>query len=262
LESIAFEKAGIIKANTPAIISQSNSDLQSIFLEKGNVTNSNVIFPSDTDTITFQNYKDNLSMVLDIKIDDVDLKEIQVELSGNHQFDNIISAIKALNSIKYHYNITEENIIDGLKNIRSNTGLFGRIQKISDKPPIILDAAHNPGAIKMLAETMLQSQYDKTKFDIVFGAMADKNIEEMLVYLFPICNTLIITRPEISRASDTEIIESLARKLCFSKIIVFDNVSDSLNYAIGMQNPLIITGSFYLLGDFIATLRESNKIDL
>ncbi len=181
VESIAGEKAGIIKENTPCITASDDERVLNIFEETCRQKNSkfynvNQIF----DVIDYHIERDGLSIKAS---DDKELYELYSPVNGKHQIKNILCAIqsiKLLNEIA-GTDISKDAILNGIKNVCANTGLHCRIETFSRKPNIILDVAHNVGSIKALVETI--RLFDKNKVHLVFGIMKDKDYESVIKML-------------------------------------------------------------------------------
>jgi len=172
---------------------------------------------------------------------------INSPLVGNHQAINHSLAVLAAESVSQHFSVLQQSIYDGVKNVVQNTGLCGRFQIISHSPKIILDTAHNPAAFEKLAETT-QLLFPETKFNLVFGAMSDKNVSEMLDKIKLITNLLIIAQPSTRRAMPANSIKQIADKLQIESIII-ENPQQAYEYAKSKNEPVIVAGSFYLLAD-------------
>ena len=140
LESIAREKAGIIKPNIPVVIGEYNAETKPVFLAKARSCNSDIFFASD-------------------EISD----EYPSELIGDYQKHNkktVLQTIKVLQS-QNQFKIREKNIKDGFLNVIKNTGLYGRWQQINDYPKVVCDTAHNKHGLSIVLN---QVQKEKIQY--------------------------------------------------------------------------------------------------
>ena len=80
-----------------------------------------------------------------------------------------------------------------------------RFEKLSDKPTIIIDGAHNEAGIRVLLET-LRTQYPKRNYRFVFSALRDKNYSNMIKLLDEAATEIIITEFTHERAASAEIL--------------------------------------------------------
>src|SRR3989454_9298281 len=160
LDAIAAEKAGIIKSGEPVIIGPS-ADLPVIRERAGN----------------------RLMRGADLG----QYADLRPRLLGRHQLENIAVAIRAAECL----GISEENIVLGV----NTTTWPGRLERFGR---FLLDGAHNVAAAGALAAFL--GEFHPGGVWVIFGAMADKQFEEMIGILRPHARQFIFTRPKSSRA--------------------------------------------------------------
>lgn len=235
LEEIAFEKAGIIKKNVPVLIGEKSSVTQSVFENKAKEMSSKIYFSED------------------FYFDELFFEE------NNYQAKNektVRAAIHLLN--KYNvFSLTAENSFNGFKFVYENTGFYGRFQQISEKPRIIIDAAHNKQGIKMLLKSISNINYER--LFIVYGASNDKNIEEILS-LFPEDSCLNLCAFSNMRSFSTNELTSFQlQNKNISKIFPsIDKACFDIQTSLNEKDMLLITGSFFLLSDFFDFFSQKN----
>jgi dihydrofolate synthase/folylpolyglutamate synthase len=257
LEEIATEKAGIIKKDVPVIVLENKPNLKKIFIDKATFENAEIRFVADYCKIISLQQNQDFTMTLNLSINNKIYEKLKHRLSGKHQILNLLVAIEALEEIKSQFNWTDLNLKNGLVNIQYNTGLRGRIEVLTTNPLWIADVGHNPAAIKLLVDTM-QTVFGKNrKYNFVFAAMADKDINQMLALIKPICNELILTRPKIERADQIDNMNAIAFDNRYGKISLFYEVKQAVNYAKEQNQDTIIVGSFYLLNEALADMKLS-----
>ena len=154
LEKIAFEKAGIIKKGIPAVVGEMPNELRPIFTEK----TENVVFAEDNDTCDYE-----------------------FELKGYCQEKNKNTILAAAELLKNEFNITEENIVEGLKNVVELTSLMGRWQKLSSAPLTIADTGHNVAGMQYIVSQIADINASAKR--LVIGMVGDKDITSMLKLL-------------------------------------------------------------------------------
>ena len=180
IPEIAREKAGIIKPNTPVVISEFNEETAPIFKEVANKRNSKILFADRG------NYN----------------SDYEIGLLGSYQKRNIKGVLGTLNLLK-GFEIREEDKVHGFKNVVKNTGLMGRWQKIGDQPTIICDTAHNKDGLSYVLEQLKNQEFDT--LHIVIGVVKDKNITDILP-LFPKNAVYYFCKPKIFRGLDENIL--------------------------------------------------------
>ncbi|WP_058105262.1 bifunctional folylpolyglutamate synthase/dihydrofolate synthase [Maribacter dokdonensis] len=182
IPEIAREKAGIIKPNTPVVISEFNEETAPIFKKVANKMNSKILFADSG------NYN----------------RDYEIGLLGSYQKRNIKGVLGTLNLLK-GFEIREEDKVHGFKNVVKNTGLMGRWQKIGDQPTVICDTAHNKDGLSYILEQLKNQEFDT--LHIVIGVVKDKNITDILP-LFPKNAVYYFCKPKIFRGLDENILAS------------------------------------------------------
>src|SRR5215212_7165300 len=138
IEEIAFEKAGIIKENTPVVIGEKKEASANVFMKLAGQKNAGIYFAQDRFAVEdFQLNNDSISIaVLDKQIDRV--TKYQSDLPGIYQTKNILTVLQAMQLLTA-YNIDEVNIQKALKNTKHLTGLHGRWEIIQHNPTVVLE---------------------------------------------------------------------------------------------------------------------------
>jgi dihydrofolate synthase/folylpolyglutamate synthase len=136
----------------------------------------------------------------------------------------------------------------------------GRMQLLRDAGGAvryILDGTHNSHAARRLAET-LEKNFPGQKFPCVFGALKDKDVDEMLKLLAPCVLEWHLVRTPYERFREPEeiaaILEGLGQKVASTGPLS----RDILNNVTGSQSaqPALVTGSLYMIGEAIDLLKE------
>ncbi len=256
LGSIAGEKAAIIKPNTPAIVAEPRAVLRHIFTKRAGEVNAPISFIHDSYSAEITRWNPDFSMETNIQTPEVKLENLKCSVAGNHQIHNILSAVATLETIKDTFPTDEFELRQGLGNISKLSGLAARIELIRDEPPLVIDVGHNPAGLRKLVETLLLSGYPDIGWNIVFGVMADKNVEEMLDIIKPITAHLYATSPVYDRALPAQELSEKAKKIGINNTDTFTSVADAVSKAVASNKPTIITGSFYLADEAIAELSK------
>jgi dihydrofolate synthase/folylpolyglutamate synthase len=179
LPLIAREKAGIIKPKTPVVIGETHTETRPVFEEIARRKKVPVYFAEED---KYQLY-------------DTDLK-------GLYQIKNQKAVLKSINILKQKgWNLTENDIKNGLAKVVKNTGLMGRWQQIQSDPLMIADTAHNIEGINYVAMQLSTINYDH--LHIVMGFVNDKDVKAILK-LLPQGATYYFSAPDIPRAKSVE----------------------------------------------------------
>ncbi len=258
LEEIAFQKAGIIKYDTPCIVQEYRTELFPTWEKVAYSKSSEIIYSQAKSRAELVEITSNFAMKCHIITENDYYNNIELPLAGIHQLKNLQTFIIALEQLNNKFTINKNNIYLGLKNLKANSGHSARIGIYSSNPLLIYDVSHNEASIESFVNTYKQSPFND-KLNIVFTAMNDKNIYNMLLLLKPITNTLILTTPNIERVAKIEDLHNSAKELKFAEVITTNSVDEAISIALGKNNSTAILGSFYLIGEALKQLTNQLK---
>lgn len=252
IEEIATEKAGIIKPRTPVIILDDNPKLRHIFVEKAERESALIQFVNKDYGISVKKTGHPVNKKLLISACG-DKFEVYYKLTGTHQIDNLRLAIAGIESLIPEFEIRTPDIESGIEYVIDNCSLRARCELLRKQPPVFLDSSHNAESVEALLDTIVDSSYSNEKFNILFGAMKDKDVLTMLAKLKPYAGNFFFTTPKTDRAVDESEFKQLASRMNI-EYQYFNDVVDAYIYANKLNEPLIITGSFYLAGEVLKYL--------
>jgi len=252
LEKIAYEKAGIIKQNTPVVIGECVSETKKVFDEKASENNAPIIYAEQQKMLIDYSYQHT---ILKIIVEDFSSKNknmYSMDLTGLYQTKNLLTILCSIEQLqKIGWNITEQHLQYALKNIKNLTNFKGRWQLIQTNPTVIADVAHNEDGIKQILEQLQKISFNQ--LHIITGMVKDKDINKVLSML-PQTAKYYFTQSHIPRALPSEELYNLAltKNLNGNK---FDDVNTAIKSAINnaTKNDLIlIIGSVFLVGEIDA----------
>ncbi len=169
-------------------------------------------------------------------------------LPGRHQRANLSLAVAAARSL---VPLSEETIRSGIRSIRWP----GRLQRVerSGKRPLLLDGAHNPdGALALAA--YLDEEGLSGRVDLLFGAMADKNVEGLAAPLLARARRVVFAAASSPRAASSPSLKvRLGREDAEAAVSVADALA-RLDAAGPDAAPVLVAGSLYLVGDVLGHL--------
>jgi len=241
IEAIAGEKAGIFRPGKPALVESGREEALRAFREAARRTGSILhemvsevlvdVDPPSTERTRFRLRTPERAY------------DLATPLLGEHQAANAAVAVRSAELLPAPRRLDEAAITSGVASVRWP----GRLERFSRRGhSIFLDGCHNPdGAASLgrfLAKTGLRA-------DLVFGAMADKDIESMAaelasvvdgLSLVPACSPRAATPAELKRRVAPwrpDAIESAS----------LDEAMEELLSRSG-EKPIIVAGSLYLVG--------------
>ena len=106
--------------------------------------------------------------------------EYHTDLLGEYQLRNVKTAVQAIKLLDQNdFQVTSENMIEGLNHVVQNTGLKGRWQVLQESPKVICDTAHNREGLQFVMDQLGREKYSNLHF--VLGVVNDKNLEEYFI---------------------------------------------------------------------------------
>lgn len=252
LEKIAFEKAGIIKENIPVVISETQPETENVFLRKAGDLNASIYFADKIFSCELSKSKiiNTERKFLITELSTGNEFEGITALSGNYQAKNLIAVFSAINLLKKVFNITKENISDGIRKVILNTGLAGRWQILSKSPLTICDTGHNKEGLEYVIGQL--ENIPKSALHMVIGFVNDKDLRSVLP-LFPKDALYYFTKASLPRALDESILKSEATKYGL-KGESFTDVRSALNAARNAAKPtdlIFVGGSTFVVAEVI-----------
>lgn len=240
IEKIAYEKAGIIKKNTPVITASENTDALGVINDIADKKNAPLyVFKKD---FKASPQKDGFNY----KGLHTSLRGLKTNLAGRHQFNNASCALAALEILRDNgFNISDKAIRQGLNEVEWP----GRIEVVNKKPLLILDSAHNPEGAATLSQALKGFKYKK--LTLVLGIMADKDIDGIIKRLAPLADRVIVTRPKTDRAASLELLsERLKKYPC--EVTAEKDLKKACRMALleaGRLDAVCVTGSIFTVGE-------------
>jgi dihydrofolate synthase / folylpolyglutamate synthase len=220
LESIAGEKAAIIRPGVQAVIAKQDPVALRVLLKRCEETGVTPIL--DTDMHGYE--------------------RVRLGLRGRHQIENAGVAIRLAELL----NIPETAIVTGLETATHP----GRLELIQHEPAFLIDGAHNPAGAKSLRDYL--DEFAERPLTLVFGAMRDKQLEQMGEILFPCADTLILTTIENPRSASIERLQEVAHRFARGRVLTSPSSAVALRLAEAETLPeglICIAGSLYLAGE-------------
>jgi dihydrofolate synthase/folylpolyglutamate synthase len=163
-------------------------------------------------------------------------------LRGRHQIQNAAVAIRLAELLQ----IPAAAIATGIQTATHP----GRLELIPHRPPILLDGAHNPAGCQSLREYL--DEFAPHPLTLVFGAMRDKQLDQIGEILFPIADMLILTVIENPRSASIDMLRPAANRFVKGTVLEARSSVEALRIATERTpaNGLIcISGSLYLIGE-------------
>lgn len=249
LAKIAFEKAGIIKENTPVIISEYHPETKDVFIKEAELKNAKIQFVSQELSVQFIDMQpDSLRFSLSLNLTK-EAFNIDSGLIGEYQIQNIQGVILTVLELqKQGWEITKNDILVGVKRVIQNTNLKGRWQTLNSKPLVICDTGHNEHAIAITSKRILAQNAREKVF--ILGFVKDKDSKAILSY-FPRNAKYILCTFDSFRSLSVSELETLSQENNLNAAI-FEDVNEALESATkkaSAEDFIFIGGSTYLVAE-------------
>jgi dihydrofolate synthase/folylpolyglutamate synthase len=252
MESIANEKAGIIKHNTPVIIGETDLITKVVFDRYAKKHNSHIIYADQQfdSKIIHQNTEQIILNVYNKK-EKSHLSNLKCDLPASYQKKNINTSLTIISElINQEFSISDESIYNGFFHVKKNSGLKGRWHVLNKKPLTICDAGHNEEGMNTVLNELGNLTYKKIHF--VLGFVNDKDVDKILEKL-PKNACYYFTKADLPRSLDAQVLFSIAQTKEL-KGEVFSSVSEAYDSAKSNatnHDLIFIGGSSYLIAEIL-----------
>ena len=253
LADIAREKAGIATAGVPLVAGAIAPEAERAAQHECDARGARWISTNGIDVAAIQERWDGTRFQVESTIY---TGPVDLSLPGLWQQDNlrtVLGAVEVLRPIGFE--IEKHHLIAGLGSVRWP----GRFESVRDAPRIVLDGAHNPSAISAICGGLQRLAPHRERRHVLFGAMKDKAVPEMLEILLPVVSRVTATTSGDPRAmSGQEVAEAASQLGVDAKIS--DTVAGGIAIAsasLGTSDVLLVTGSLAVVGQARVELLEA-----
>ncbi|MDR7131892.1 dihydrofolate synthase/folylpolyglutamate synthase [Algoriphagus sp. 4150] len=282
LPLIAGEKAGIIKESVPVVISETHEETSAVFIKKAKEMNAPLVFADENwkaykeseeegkTSYTIQTSGELKRSVktqttadgdktLDSEVSFNRSVETQTAahnffnltfgLNGNYQKYNLPGILESIAQMrKMGWNLPDEAVLEGLKNVTELTGLKGRWQTLSSHPTVICDTGHNEAGFREILSQL--DTYTFSKLWFVLGMVQDKDISKVLSMLPNSANYVFCEAP-LPRALPAYQLAEKARFFNLKSEIIPD-INEALAFArknAGEDDLIFVGGSTFVVAE-------------
>lgn len=249
LEKIAGEKAGIVKPGIPVVTPNNGKPLEvieGVCREKGSEL---VLVRENSEVKLLESGLDFQKVVVDTSVASY---KIKTRLIGEHQLENLATAVIASEVLRKKLNLDKKAIEKGI----SNTSWPARLEVLRKDPLIILDGSHNLMGFRSLR--LFIEKHIKNKFKnliVVLGISEEKDKEVMIPLIADLADEFIVCRADY-KGTDTKELKDLLTKYN-KKVLEIKDVAQAVKKAFEDSeegDAIIITGSLYVAGEAKQTL--------
>jgi dihydrofolate synthase/folylpolyglutamate synthase len=240
LESIAGEKAGILKPGVPAVFARQRPEAARVLDQRAAELSIPVARTTDWSVCNLdldaRGSRFQLTGQRDLRL--------TCPLAGEHQVENAVTAAVALACL----GVADSAIEAGIARARWP----GRLERVCERPEIILDGAHNPAGARALA-AYIDRFYAHRTVHLIYGAMRDKAIDEISGILFPRAQHVIVTAPQQARALAPEALRDIGGHPGLRTAPTLRDALALVENA-APEDVVFVTGSLFLVAEARALL--------
>jgi dihydrofolate synthase/folylpolyglutamate synthase len=250
LESIAREKAGILRAGRPAVAWTDRPEVRRTLLGVAREVGSRLTIGPEVASAVLVEESGWAGQRIKVTTPIGDYR-LELALLGEHQACNLALAVLAAEELATQgwSSLGKTAIVQGAAACRWP----GRLESVMTPAGkrVLLDAAHNPDGAQALSRFL---ERRGMAYDLLFGALADKEIKRVLPNLARSAGRVVLTAPDSPRAFSPE---RLYQCLGRGEAILRSEPAAALSAALdGGSDLLVVCGSVYLVGEIRTLLRK------
>lgn len=186
-------------------------------------------------------------------------QQLSIGVKGDHQVANAGLAIAAVEKLReMEHAISPEALQTGL----ITTHLPARIECLSERPVVIVDAAHNDASAAALV-SVLNKHFPDRRRHLVFASSGDKDHAAVLSHLLGVFHQAWLTKYGFSsRTTSPEQLLKVIESIEYDRslpIHTTDEAKVAFHEALaatGKEDVLVVTGSFFIAAEFKRFWRE------
>lgn len=255
LEKIAAEKAGIIKTHIPVVIGRTQYEVQHVFEDMAQKNSAPLIMAEKLFQIkSIESCVTNNADALKVCLMDHQRKEKEftLDVCGTYQAENLVTVLAAIHTLNAYkgFTIDGQSVEEGVRNVKRNTGLLGRWQRISRSPDVICDAAHNEDGMAYVVRQLHSAPHER--LHMVIGMVDDKE-RSGIMKLLPKNAVYYFCRPAVPRGLDEKILanEALSFGLSGKAYSSVPNALAAARNEAGSGDLIFVGGSTFVVAEVV-----------
>lgn len=253
VEKIAETKSGIFKPHGHAVVYRSTPSVEAVY-ERVCAERDVSLRKADFDGLVLKAH------TLEGQVFDCgSRKNLVLPLLGDHQLHNASVVLSIADTlIGEGWNISEQNIYDGIRDVRWP----GRFDIVCRKPLFIIDGGHNPQCIEALVKNIRDYLAGK-KVVALTGVLADKDYADMYKPVMPLVDRFVCITPPNPRKLEAEQLARYLRQAgaqAQASESILDGVKQAMDLA-GEDGVVLCFGSLYSIGGIRDALKDLGVIE-
>jgi len=266
LEEIASTKAGILKPDAFAVLSNQEAPAAKVLLARAVQLGMNLGTDIAREGIEYEVIARQIAVggqLISIRGSKDVYSDLFLPLHGKHQAANAAAALVAAEAFFGDQPLDIEAVKAGFASATSP----GRFEIVQRDPTVILDAAHNPHGARTLANTM-QEEFTFGRVIAVVGVFADKDADGIFAEIKDVVDGVIVTQSSSPRALPADDLRKIAeRHIGSDRVFVESDLKSAIEKALADANHpmedqsvgILITGSVITVGEARSILKELKR---
>jgi dihydrofolate synthase / folylpolyglutamate synthase len=262
-ETIAHEKAGIIKPGSVVVVAEQEPEVARVLAERAAEVGARIVAESQDFGVEHRVPAVG-GQVLTLRGLRAEYDDVFLPLYGAHQAQNAALALAAVEAFTGGEEPLDAELVrEAFAEVTSP----GRLEVIRRSPTIVLDAAHNPHGAAALAAA-LDDSFTFNPLVGVVGVMTDKDYEGLLAALEPALSHVVCTQNSTPRAMPAEELAEVAEGIFgIDRVHVAARLDDAIDRAAGLAESegvygsggVLVTGSVVTVGEARTLLKPRSE---
>jgi len=243
VEQIAFEKAGILKPGTEAVLFQQSASVTEVVRARCEELGIPLHIPDFDDIHTEFDSLYGQSFTYRGEA-------YALPLLGAHQLKNAATVLEVVEVLRARgWRLEQSDVEHGLYAVHWP----GRFELLSEEPLFVVDGGHNPQCAQTVRDNLLHYFPDKRRI-LLLGILRDKDYENLTAILDEAADEYICITPESPRALPAEELAAFLNR--YNKpVAVCGSIRDGVSLALdrsGADSVVCAVGSLYSVGEIRA----------
>nr|WP_240674269.1 bifunctional tetrahydrofolate synthase/dihydrofolate synthase [Crenobacter cavernae] len=242
-EAIGFEKAGIFRANKPAICADPNPPASLVDHARA--------IGADLKCIGSDFGFTRMDNQWSFWMDGHHRHSLPFPaLRGAYQLSNASAALAALDCLKQRLPVGQGAVKRGLLEV----DWPGRFQVLPGRPQVVLDVGHNPHAVRAMVDSLRRLPFAQNRV-AVFSMLSDKDVDAVVELARDDFDVWYVGGLDMPRGQTGEAIAARLAEHGIAKVKVFDTVETAWAAALsgaGENDRLTVFGSFHTVAAVLA----------
>lgn len=245
LDSIAWEKAGVIKPDTICVLAPNPPSVLATVARRCREVRAELVVADEGADASVG--MANGHALVDLRTPVRDYETIRLGLRGRHQVQNAITAVRTLEEL-------DRRGVVHIPEAAARTAVEkvvwpGRLELVTiDSQPVLIDGAHNAAGAAALA-AFLRETWPRP-LPLVLGVLRDKDLSAIVTPLATVAARIVCTAARSPRAMPPADLATVVK--AHAPGIEIDRCDDSrraIAMAAAYGSPVVVAGSLYLVGE-------------